>query len=117
VVSLYFHIRKYKSYDKSFENFMLDGISRRPFFKGFHMQSQLTLNEEYIMDFTIRYEHLQEDVKCLMHHLNIKDYNLQHLTHSTNRNGAKYRDFYNQKTIDIVYNLFQWEIDKFNYKF
>lgn len=112
VVSMYFHTKKHSDYNKSFEHFVFDNCMN-----NFSMQSKLTLDGKYIIDFTIRYEHLKEDVQRLMNHLNIKVYNLQCLTHNTNRNGAKYRDFYNQKTIDMVYNSFQWEIDKFNYKF
>jgi len=118
VVSMYFHAKKHLNYHKPFEDFVLrDGISGKRFFKPFHMKPKLTFNDEYIIDFTIRHENFEKDVDYVMNRLGIQDYSLTHCTHHTGRDVADYRTFYNQQTTDFVYNIFKWEINKFNYKF
>jgi hypothetical protein len=116
VVSMYFHVKKHMNYDRSFDDFvLLDGISGKHFFRNFHMKPRITLDNQYIIDFAIRYENYEKDVDYVMNRLGVQNYNLDHCTQSTDRNGLNYRTFYNQQTTDFVYNVFKWEIDKFNY--
>lgn len=118
VVSMYFHVKKHRDYHGSFEDFVLrDGISGKGFLINFKMKPRLTLDNQYIIDFAIRYENFKQDVDYVMNYLGVRDYNLTHVTHGTARNGIDYRILYNQETIDFVNNAFKWEINKFNYTF
>lgn len=64
----------------------------------------------------IRYENLQEDILNICDILNLKP--LRHLQHmnKTNRN-TDYRVYYNKQTRKIVEELYQKDIEKFEYTF
>ena len=112
VVSLYFHIKRHEGYTHDFDYFVLNHLPSE-----FGMCDRFTYQNEYIMDYVIRFDHFAEDVKDLMNKLGVYNYKLEHITHDTNRPTTDYRSFYNEHTKNRVYNMFRWEIDKYNYEF
>lgn len=81
---------------------------------------RLLLNNVPVCQMYIRYENLVEDMKLVLHRLNIQNYDLQQLpTHKSNLTprGKHYREYYDAETRDIVKALFQTEIAMFQYTF
>lgn len=112
VVSMYFHAKKHNNYTQDFDNFVLRSLN-----SWFGMHDKFTYQNEYMMDYIIRFEHFDEDVKSVMNKLGVYEYELEYITHNTERPIKDYRPFYNENTQKGVYDLFQWEIDKYNYEF
>lgn len=67
------------------------------------------------MDTVLRFENLNEDFSILCSTLRLKVKTLAHLNKSKRK--ADYREYYNDKLIDLVESKFREEIDFFNYKF
>jgi len=79
-----------------------------------------TLNGVPSCDFYIRYENLKEDILEVAKRLNILDLNIENLPEykSGYRDKSKsYREFYNDKTRQLVYEMYKEEIDYFKYEF
>lgn len=64
----------------------------------------------------IRFENMEEDLKTIMNELNLPDYQVE-LPHFKKSNRAEWRDYYTIETKNIVYKLFEKEINHFNYEF
>jgi hypothetical protein len=80
---------------------------------------RLKLDDEYKIDFYIRYEHLEDDIKKVCEKLNI-DFNPNNLPKYKNNIRPKkpYQKYYNnERTKNIVYMKHQKEFEKYNYKF
>lgn len=67
------------------------------------------------MDFIARFENLNEDIKKIFNILNI-DKELP-LVNKSKIKDVNYKDYYNNKTKDMVYVLFGDELKKYNYDF
>lgn len=112
VVSMYFHAKKHNNYTHTFDHFVLRSLS-----SWFGMHDKFTYQNEYMMNYIIRFEHFAEDVKNVMKKLGVYDFELEYITHNTQRPTTDYRSYYNEHTKNCVYNTFKWEINKFNYEF
>ena len=76
-------------------------------------------NENLIVDFVGKYENLQNDWQLVCDHLelcqnSLKNLQLNHFNKSFHEN---YRKYYNENTIERVYNIYKQDIKLFNYKF
>lgn len=111
-VSMYFHIKKHQNYTMGFDHFVLKSLQ-----SWFGMHDKFTYQNEYMMDYIIRFDHYDEDVKSVMNKLGVYEYKLDHITHGTKRPTKDYRSFYTDHTMKRVYDMFKWEIDKYNYEF
>lgn len=64
----------------------------------------------------IRFENLEEDLYTIMEKLNLKNYE-DNVPHFKKSNRTHWRKYYNDKSIEIVYNMFKEEINHFGYQF
>ena len=65
------------------------------------------------MDFIIRYENFDSNLKYVCKRLGIKD-NIKHTLKTRHKN---YREYYDNETKNIVYELFYKDFKAFNYRF
>ena len=72
-------------------------------------------NNEINVDFIGRYENLNKDFQKICSELSIKP-DLKYYNKS-DKIKLNYKDYYNQKSIDIVYKVYQEDIKRFNYDF
>ena len=81
---------------------------------------RIFINNVPICDYYIRYESLLDDIKNVCEKIGIKDYNLNDLPNHKSGirpKGLSYRDYYDEETRLIVYNLFKKEFELFAYEF
>ena len=116
-VSYYHHLQVHKDYKRPFRFFILND-TRYISSIGYSVYSKFTIDNKCIIDYTVKQETFKQDVEALMIKLNIKNYNIPHDNHKTNRKEYDYRKYYdNTDLIDQVYSVSQFEINKFGYKF
>lgn len=140
LVSLYFYkfqlmepIKKFipfinaknlKEHKKNFSKF----LNNLHFFKLINNKpksySFYKIKNNYVCDYLIKYENLKEDIEYVCKQCNIKNYNLINLkNHRSDTKPEKfkyknmYRDMYNDKTKELVYNFYKEDFEKFDYKF
>ena len=81
----------------------------------FCKQSKWTHHKnENITDFIGKFENLHKDVKTLEDILGFKNSKIPHINKS---NHKYYKDYYNQKMIDAVAEIYEEDIKNFNYGF
>lgn len=115
-VSYYHHMKTHKGYDKPFWRFVLQGGYLCS--TNYSIYSKFTIDNEMIVDCVVRQENFDSDVKNLLERLNIIDYNIPHDKHNTGRTEYDYRKYYTDpEWVDYIYNVSQFEINKFGYKF
>lgn len=88
----------------------------------FHMTDSRTfllLDGEYIMDGIIRYEDLTGGIKQITKELKLpkKKIDLPHFKGEWRPKEATCENFYTDETRDMVKEIYQWELDHFDYKF
>ncbi|MDB4348337.1 sulfotransferase family protein [bacterium] len=116
-VSYYHHLQVHRDYKRPFRLFILND-TRYISSIGYSVYSKFTIDNKFIINYTVKQETFQQDVEALMIKLNIKNYNIPHDNHKTNRKEYDYRKYYDDNDlIDQVYNVSQFEINKFNYIF
>lgn len=69
---------------------------------------------DFLIDFVIRQEHLQEDFNQLCKHI---DTNAIKLSYINTTNHLPYVEYYNTKTRSVIEDKFHKEIEKFKYKY
>jgi len=75
-------------------------------------------NEKIAVDFVGRFESFQTDFGIICDRIGIDQQKIKPLNRITNRSNHKhYSEYYTQETRAIVQNLYQRDIDCFNYKF
>ena len=104
---------------KTFEDFCLNfgDFDRQQPFKKFHFFNQNLWthnNGECFLDFLGCFENLNSDLDRLASILNIEIKKIPHLNASAHEN---YKKYYNDKTMNIVANLYERDISLFNYSF
>tara|TARA_B100000035_G_C20956246_1_gene534344 strand:- start:583 stop:1170 length:588 start_codon:yes stop_codon:yes gene_type:complete len=116
-VSYYHHLQVHKEYKRPFWYFILNE-SRYISCINYSIYTKFTIDNKYIIDYIVKQETFKHDLGALMERLSIKNYNISHDNHKTNREEYDYRKYYdNTDLIDQVYNVSQFEINKFNYNF
>ena len=78
------------------------------------------IDNKLAMDFVIKKENLEDDIKTVCDNVGIKfdkDRILGFKTHYRNKNIKSYRDYYTDEEIEIVKNCFNAEISLFSYEF
>jgi len=83
--------------------------------KKINIEHYITSNN-YGMDFIGKFENIENDFKLICDILNIKDNKLPF----ENKSKIKikdYKNFYNDKTKNLIYDLFSVELKKYNYDF
>lgn len=115
-VSYYYHHVTHRGYEDSFEKFVKHPV--KLYEPNYSAYSKFMLNQQYIMDYVIRLEHIDEDFKRLAGLLNIQNQNLTVENHRTVRPPDRdYKSYYNDELIERVAAASVFEIDKFNYSF
>lgn len=123
LVSYYHHIqvnwneRKKDSFLFTFKDWICDESFKkrveglRTYKKMFHHDGELGINN------FIRLENIESDAKIVFNKLGITEYDLPSHKHNTNRTEYDYTKYYNDETREKVAELFEWDINYFNYKF
>lgn len=118
IVSLYFwRIEKdpiFRTHIKSFDEFVLtNNFSNR----GGPRLIDFCCDEKgkNLVDYCIRYEYLQKDFKKALKKFNY-DFKGE-LIHSGSSEHEYYRNYYNSKTKDIIYDYYKKDIKLFKYEF
>lgn len=75
-----------------------------------------TIDNEFCLDYYIRYEHLEEDIQNFLKMKGIPDEGHK-LPHYDNSQRPHYREIYNEQTKKIVYRMFEEVFEKFKYEF
>lgn len=97
----------------SFEQF----ITSKNFEKAVKLQQHFRTCCYYLdreIDFIGRFESLEKDFKILCNKINIKHEPLSLINASKHKH---YRNYYNNKTIEIVYKNYRQDIERFKYEF
>jgi hypothetical protein len=68
------------------------------------------------LDFIGRFENLEHDFQIVMDELGIKDRKIPFENKSKVKN-VNYREYYTNTTKDIIYNIFERDLKKYNYDF
>lgn len=136
-VSFYNHV-KYKEYSYHIDRLQSKELpkyiedARRMTFKEFVLQYYkktfhserrtipfMCVNDEFCLDYVIKIENIKEDLYNIKDRLQIDlSENLPHLNDSSLFVDKKhYSEYYDNETKNIVTDLFEWDIKRFNYKF
>lgn len=104
---------------QNFEDFCLNfaDFNGSQAFKKFHFMNQHLWTHhksKCFLDFLGYFENLNSDLDRLASELNIEIKKIPHLNASVHEN---YKKYYNDKTMDIVANLYARDISIFNYTF
>ena len=75
------------------------------------------INKNPVIDYYIRFENLKEDFSNVMKKLNINDIELLHINNTKKIENRHYREYYNETTKNLVYELNKDYIEKFQYEF
>ena len=107
----------YKSWDfKDFEDFCLK-FEESEWYKDVHFKSQfdfVSLKGKVALDFVGRYENLIDDYKKMLKDVDCETIPLPHY-HKSDR--EKYRNYYNNKTKEIIKEFYKKDIEEFGYEF
>lgn len=112
-VSMYYHAIRHDKYTNSFDQYIK---IRGHYCDEGQLPLKYHLDNENI-DYVIRFESLEEDVKYVMNKLGIREYVLPHYNHETERPKTTYRDLYTKETKDLIAKYFRWDIEVYGYKF
>lgn len=115
-VSYFHHLQRHRKYNKPFWQF----IHQDSYITShtYNIYNKFNINNNYVMDFVVKQENFEHDISELMKKLGIGDYDIEHHTHDTKREGKVYHDFFDSDDlIDQVAAISQFEINKFGYKF
>ena len=90
----------------------------------FHLDTSIELQSDYLVDlhgnlltdFVGKYETLQADFDAVCERTGIKPFLLPHKREAKDR-SKKYRDYYSDRTADMVAKHFKADIDRFGYTF
>lgn len=75
-------------------------------------------DKEYGLDFIGKFENLENDFKKVCKKIGVKKPKLEILNRNTKRKYRDYKEYYtNDKLIDIVYNIYKEDIERFKYEF
>jgi len=97
-----------KSGAKSFKDFLMKDM-----FQGMHEASQLEwITEDF--NFIGKIENLPDDYKHACREIGIR---YRPLLNQNTSKHKQYTEYYDDETIDFVYNKYKESIEKFNYKF
>jgi hypothetical protein len=93
-----------------------------PYFTDNHIHNidRILVDGKPSCDYYLRYENLKEDMITLLNKLGITDYyidNLPNFKSGIRPKGKHYREYYDDETREIVYNVFKYEFDMFGYTF
>jgi|TARA_Y100000034_G_C6835391_1_gene377448 hypothetical protein len=87
----------------------------------FGMKNQLSWltdkSGKILVDFIGKFENLKKDFAIVANRINLKKYNFPHINKANDSNRKHYTKYYNNETIEIVYNNFKKDIKHFGYTF
>lgn len=115
VVSMFYYRRIARNYKDNFDDLVKKMGTERN-----HNYDIYKINNQYICDFYIKYENLENDLKYVLEKCNIKNYDLKNLK-KFNSNykpvNTDYKKYYNDERKKIIRDLYSDYIEKFNYEF
>ena len=111
VVSSYYWMKSETDFKTYCKNYIIDYCNND--------WSRMCIDGTPICNAYIRYENLKEDVAKICQTLGITDYNLDDLPNHKSgiRPKKHYREYYDDETREIVYNLYKDIFDMFGYTF
>lgn len=116
-VSLYANVRRV-GFEGSFDDFIINELyswqsglkNRWNTYEMFHERGEL------IVDHVIRLEHLETDLRPIVEE-RWPDLDLDYTTRSNAGAHQPFREYYTDKTVDIVAEFFAYDIETFGYRF
>lgn len=75
-----------------------------------------TIDDNVAVDYIARYENIQTEMEYICNTIGI-DYNKELMTYNKNVKSYKYKDYYNERTIELVRDIYKDEINYFGYEF
>lgn len=118
MVSAFSYWKKTYSYNLSFIEFVKNSIessNRRYDYDG-HMELQINYIDYNLPIKLFRFEELR---KNLLNDWLLKEFNISINLGYENRSNNRfyYKRYYNKETIDMIYNFYSKDLERFNYKF
>lgn len=119
-VSLYYYMLKRKDHHQyniisqmNFEEYIQWVVST-----DVNLQKDMLFSKknEQLVDFIGKFENLEDDFMKVCQILGLKDTHLPHVNKSP-RHKTSYREYYNEKTKDLVYQAYRNDIELFDYEF
>jgi hypothetical protein len=95
-----------------FVDFLKDDFNQKLILKNKDIWSE---DGQYNFNY-IRFEYIEEDLFKIMNKLKLPKYDISIPKFKVSNRG-EWKDYYNDNTMEIVYNMFKEEINYFNYKF
>ena len=121
LVSWYYHLLANNKFFMRVNNITCfnDLVKNLPdYIKSSTAHERYCINDNSLINYVLKYENLEQDVKTLSQKINLTTTDMPRYTHDTNRpRHIFYQDYYSTYSKDLVAELFQWEISMFNYKF
>ena len=69
-----------------------------------------------MVDFVGRFENLEQDLRSVCNGIGIDDLELPHITPPKQTNKQHYRDYYNERTYDLVLQRYRKDVELFDYR-
>lgn len=102
-----------------FNDFILHGLRKDEVINWVHFRPQLSFLEDengnIDIDFIGRFENIQNDFNSICKIINIDTYDELKIHNSGDR--EKYQSYYNEETRNVVRDVYEKDIEYFNYKF
>lgn len=101
--------------DANFKEWLMNDKKREPIMWQASTQYDcLTVNGDLAIDFVGAFENLQNDFNKVCKHMNIPSIQLDNCNSTKHKH---YSTYYDQESKEYVFNLFEKDIDYFNYEF
>ena len=102
-----------EGFDKFIQKINIKKFSRD---EGSHYRRQLPfLDAEY--DYVCRFENINKDIKFVCDKLGIDFKKFEHKNKSLEREEIHYSEFYSEKSIELIHDAYEKDIEKLNYTF
>ena len=115
----------YKKYDQkyTFREFVLNGLPKESSYRDSyrHIEPQYNFvhdsNGKLIVNFIGKFENFQSDFQQVCYRLGFQNIELPHVNKSSYKKSIDYREYYDNETMEIVENIYEKDIETFNYVF
>lgn len=107
-------IKKDMSFEEFLEAELLNRNASYKWYAGKNMVDFISIDGEILVNNFIRFENLQEDFDSMCYKVGIEK---RKLPHKNKSKGSGYKHHYNDRSKQIVCDIFSKDIDQFFYKF
>lgn len=107
---------------KSFNNFVRTWVNKDNIYAHVHFIPQYKFichptTQNILVDYIGRYETINENYIHIRRKLGLQNGSLEYRNKSRNKELFNYREMYSKKSIDIVKNVYRYDIELFSYSF